>query len=203
MMIQRFCRAWKEHGTAGLIKHLFRNKFPIHICLVYRKTESSNSCTMPGLLIERFPSRSVVGLEVIESLRMAKGDGMIREVDKLFSKGCELWVGLMDGQIAGICWSRSHERGRDHFVPLEETDAVILSCFVFPAFRGRGVYPAMLEAMVNTLMNQDQVRKVYIDCKSWNVPSIRGIKKAGFVFIGKAARIVLCEHVWILWNQCK
>lgn len=128
---------------------------------------------------------------------------MIRQMDKLFSKGCELWLGQLEGKTAGICWSNRQGRRDDYFVRLEETDATILSCFVFPTFRGKGIYPTMLEEMVNMLMRQDQICKVYVDCKSWNTASSRGIQKAGFVSIGKAIRIVLFGHVWILWNQCK
>jgi hypothetical protein len=202
MIMRRFSRAWKEHGSMGLIRHVFRNKFPLHICLVYRKTYRSNSYTVPGLLIERYSSRSAVGLEIIDTLRMPGGVEMSRGVDKLFSQGCELWLGRLEGKTAGICWSRMHKRRSDYFIPLEETDATILSCDVFPAFRGQGIFPAMLQTMVNTLMDHDQICQVYIDCKSWNTASIRGIQKAGFVSIGKAVRMVLFDRVWILWNHC-
>lgn len=202
MIIRRFRRLWKEHGTIGLIRRIVRHKFPIHISLVYLKTDRSNSCAVPGLLIERYPLRSGVDLEIIDTLRMSRGNGMIREMDKLFSRSCELWIGRLEGKIAGICWSRCNKRRTDYFVGLEETDATILSCLVFPAFRGRGIFPAMLQTMVKTLMDEDQVRRVFIDCKSWNQPSRRGIQKAGFVPVGSAVRMVLFEHVHILWNRC-
>ncbi|MBN1764018.1 MAG: GNAT family N-acetyltransferase [Sedimentisphaerales bacterium] len=142
-------------------------------------------------------------MEVYDILKMTRGDEMVREVNKLFSRGCELWMGQLDGKLAGICWSCSRKKRSDYFVPLEESDATILSCFVLPVFRGRKIYPSMLETMVNTLLSRDQICNVYIDCKSWNTASIRGIQKAGFIPVGKAVRMVLFEHVWILWNRCK
>jgi RimJ/RimL family protein N-acetyltransferase len=171
--------------------------------MVYRKNDRSNSKTVRGLSIKRYPERSVVDLEIIDTLKTTRDGGLMREIDKLFAKGYELWVGRLDGEMAGICWSRSGRNRTDYFVPLVETDATIMSCFVYPELRGRGIYPAMLQTMVNVLMDRDRICDVYIDCKSWNSSSIRGIRKAGFVPIGKAVRMVLFEHVWILWNRCK
>jgi hypothetical protein len=202
-MLQRFRIAWKKHGSIGLIRHLFRHKCPIHISLVFQKNELSNSCSVPGLTIERYSTRDAVDPAILETLARGIDGRIIRQVDDLFSKGCELWLGRIDGAIKGVCWSRSHTRRSDYFVPLKETDATILSCFVFPECRGKGIYPAMLETMVSLLFAQDQIRNVYIDCKSWNIASVRGIQKAGFVSIGKAVRMVLFDKVWIMWNQCR
>ena len=203
MFIARVRRAWKERGTIGLMRHVVGRMLPVHVSLVYKKTEASSVCGVPCLLVARYGERSAVGADVISKLKMMRGCGLIREVDKLFARGCELWLGWIEGEIAGVCWSCSRKSRMDYFVPLREDDATILSCFVFPQYRGRGIYPSMLETIVRTLMNDDQVSKVYIDCKSWNRPSIRGIQKAGFVRIGSALRMALGGHVRILWNDCR
>ena len=203
MIVRRVCRAWKEHGPIGLMRHVVRRVIPVHVSLVYRKTERSSVCAVPGLLTERYEARSAVDPNIISKLQMTRRPELIRELDKLFARGCELWLGVIEGEIVAICWSHSHKKRTDYFVALDEDDAMILSCFVFPQYRGRGIYPTMLETIVRTLKGNDQVSNVYIDCKSWNVPSIRGIQKAGFDFIGSAVRIVLCGRVWILQNRCR
>ncbi len=203
MNIRRILRARQEHGTIGLIRHVFRHKFPVHVSVAYIKNSDSNICTVPGLRVDRYSSKTDVDEGIFNELRAIRGEEMVREVDKLFSKGCELWIGRLEGKLAGICWSRRGKKRSDYFVPLGESDATILSCFVFPDFRGRKIYPTMLETMVNVMLSQDQTGNVYIDCKSWNTASIRGIQKAGFISIGKAVRMVLFNRVWILWNRCK
>ncbi len=203
MIIRRFRRLWKEHGKVGMIRQIVRRVCPVHVSLVYRKTDVSDFCKIHGLSVVRYPLRSTVDVETIKEIEAAWDYRLVQEIEKLFSKDCELWLGRFEGRIVGICWSRSGQNRTDYFVGLEETDATILSCFVFPAFRGRGIFPAMLQTMVNMLMDHDQVSNVYIDCKSWNVPSIRGIQKAGFALIGSAVRMVLCGRVWILWNRCR
>jgi len=203
MIVRRVCRVWKERGPIGLMRHVLRGVIPVHVSLVYRKTERSSLCAVSGLLTERYGARSAVGPNIISKLQTTRGPELVRELDKLFASGCELWLGWIEGEIAGICWSRGHKNRTDYFVPLGESDATILSCFVFPQYRGRGIYPTMLETIVRTLMDNDQVSNVYIDSKSWNVPSIRGIEKAGFDFIGRAIRMVLWGRVWILRNRCR
>jgi hypothetical protein len=203
MMFQRFRIAWETHGSIGLIRHLFRHKLPIHISLVFQKNEPSDSCSVPGLIVERYPTRDSVDPVLLDTLARGRDGRIVRQVDSQFLKGCELWLGRIEGAVEGVCWSRSHTLRSDYFVPLKETDANILSCFVFPECRGKGIYPAMLETMVSLLFAQDQIRNVYIDCKSWNIASIHGIQKAGFILIGKAVRMVLFGKAWIIWSQCK
>ncbi len=128
---------------------------------------------------------------------------MIREFERLFADGCELWLGWIGTEIVGVCWSRRGTRRTDYFVQITEEDANILSCFVFPSFRGKGVYPAMLQTMAATLMTQDHVKTVYIDCKSWNHPSVSGILKAGFVRLGTGVRIHVGRRHWVVFNSCR
>ena len=203
MLVHRVCRAWKEHGPIGLMRNVVRRVIPFHVSLVYRKTERSSVCAVPGLLTERYGVRSAVGPDIINKLQMTRGPELIREFDKLFARGCELWLGWIEGEIAGICWSRGRKNRTDWFVPLQEDDATLVSAFVFPQYRGRGIYPTMMETIVRTLMDHDQVSNVYADCKSWNAPSIRGLQKAGFSLIGNAVRMVLCGRVWIFRNRGK
>lgn len=203
MPFQRVVRAWKERGTTGLIRHIVKRTIPVHKSLVYTKKEKSAFCTVPGLAIERFRLRSDIKPEIIDMLRTSRGNREIREVDKLFARGCELWLGSIKEEIAGFCWSQGNKVRDDYFIHLDKEDATILSCFVLPKYRGRSIYPTMLETIVTTLMNDDKVSNVYIDCKSWNIPSICGIQKAGFSFLGSAVRMILCGHVWILWNRCE
>lgn len=202
-VLERLHRAWKEHGTMGLVKHVFRTRSPVHFMFVYATTCRLSPAPVEGLSVERFPAEHAVGGPTMESLRRGAGDRMPGQLRRLFGQGAELWIGWLDGQVVGVCWSRSQQVRHDYFVPLGNADATILSCMVVPKYRGRGIYPAMLGTMVGELMDKQKVRRVLIDCKSWNKPSIRGIEKAGFSLVGKGLRVVCFGRSWILWNQCK
>lgn len=203
-VIHRLRRGMKEHGVLGFMVHLCRQRAPIYRSIVFKKDISE--CTgrrANGLTVIRYADRSSVGEEILRYIRDHGRGEMVGEFERLFALGCELWLGWMGTEIAGFCWSRKGVRRQDYFVPLSKDDANILSCFVFPCFRGRGIYPTMLQTMVTVLITQDHVGAVYIDCKSWNHPSIRGIANAGFSRLGTALRIDVMGCHWTMCNSCQ
>ena len=202
MNIHRIGQVWKEQGTFGLIRRGFQ-KSPVYTSLVYCKVQPTDSCALPGLTVEKLSSEQAIDFALSSAIGTSMGERRFDVMKKLFRRGCEMWIGRLNGQVAGICWSKCDNVGDKYYVRLTKADAVILSCIVFPEFRGRGIYPAMLENMVRTMMGHNSVRRVFIDCKSWNAPSVRGILKAGFHPIGKALRMDLFNRMWILWNRCR
>lgn len=203
-VICRFMRGMKERGLIGLLVYLCRQRAPVYQSVVFRKTTGERTYPdVPGLTVIRYPNRDSVDDGIVQCIRDSGRSGMIEECERLFSRGCELWLGWLGIDIAGMCWSRKGMARMDYFVPLATDDANILSCFVLPRFRGRGVYPAMLQTMVAVLMTQDHVKAVYIDCRSWNHSSVSGIVKAGFSRLGTAVRIDAIGRHWAVRNSCR
>jgi len=194
-MIRRFRRVIREHGVCGGLIHLARQLFPVHIALVFKMDTPIVTVAAPQISIIRYSHLFDVDSETLQAFAEARGMKLIREFERLFRIGAQLWIGFCSKEAAGICWSRSGLTRSDYFVPLETDDANILSCFVFPQFRGRGIYPTMLKHIASTLKDHNGIRRVFIDCKSWNYPSIRGIEKAGFHIIGRAVCIALFGRV--------
>ncbi|MCX5636631.1 MAG: GNAT family protein [Planctomycetota bacterium] len=195
MVTRRFRRVIKEHGVCGGLVHLAHQFSPVHISLVFKMDTPVAAAAIPKITIVRYSRLLDIGSERLQTLAEARGMGLVREFEQLFRIGAQLWMGFCDKEIAGICWSRSGLTRSDYFVPLEANDANILSCFVFPQFRGQGIYPTMLNHIASTLKDHNGIRRVFIDCKSWNYPSIRGIEKAGFHIIGRAVCIALFNRV--------
>jgi RimJ/RimL family protein N-acetyltransferase len=105
------------------------------------------------------------------------------DAEKLFEQGGKLWIGRLKGQLANVGWSRQGNMVRLWFFPLTPTWYVISHCVTLPEFRGLGLFPAMLSYIAHTLCSQGAER-FFIDCQSWNYPSIRGVEKVGFQKIG-------------------
>jgi hypothetical protein len=57
---------------------------------------------------------------------------------------------------------------------------VIGDCFTKQDFRGKSIYPYMLQIAANDILKKFD--KVFVLVSSDNIPSIRGIEKAGFKF---------------------
>lgn len=106
-----------------------------------------------------------------------------RDAEKLFEQGGKIWIGQLHGRLATIGWSRQGSMIHSWFFPLAPAWYVISHCVTLPEFRGLGLYPAMLSYIVHILCSQG-VERFLIDCNDWNLPSIRGIEKAGFQKIG-------------------
>ncbi len=64
--------------------------------------------------------------------------------------------------------------------PLGADEAYISQCYVLPTYRGRGLYPRLLEQIGAELVRRG-FRAVLIASDAANRPSIRGIERAGFV----------------------
>lgn len=98
-------------------------------------------------------------------------------------QGAVFWIGYLDGQAACAGVSRTQCLPNPYFVPIRP-GWVLLSHFVtVPAYRGKGLYPALLAHIVRT-MAAAGAPGFLIDCADWNVASRRGIERAGFVPIG-------------------
>jgi len=194
----RVRRARNKHGTAGMFVHVLKWRFPLSRNCVFCTQEIRPCREMGGLAIKRCRALSDLTPGELAPILEYAGEHTREAYAGLFANGAELWLGSWDGTAAGACWS--HRYGRetsDFFVPLRETDVRILFCFVFPAFRGRGIYPKMIRTMADTLLAEGAA-SIYIDCRSWNHASIRGIRKAEFYPFAEAWELAIGRKKWIL-----
>jgi GNAT superfamily N-acetyltransferase len=75
--------------------------------------------------------------------------------------------------LGRICYAPTPE------IRPEAGEASLISFYTAPAFRGRGLYVALIQAMVCYLHRQG-FRAAYIWAERGNTASLRGIEKAGF-----------------------
>lgn len=103
----------------------------------------------------------------------------IFETDRFeMEHGAVLWVVLMDGGYVGSSLSRSGRHYLKWFVELEPHDVVIFRNATAPAFRGRGICPALMREIIARELSDGG--RAYVDCQIDNKASIRSIEKAGF-----------------------
>lgn len=85
--------------------------------------------------------------------------------------------------VQHISWVYLHEH-RNRLLALGEKEAEIKFCLTMPAFRGRGIYPHIIGLILDHL-HSTGIERVFMCVHSENVPSIRGIEKAGFTRAGE------------------
>ena len=98
------------------------------------------------------------------------------------------------GELAAVCWAEKVHP----FAPCTTTPCILVSrCFTLPQFRGRGLYPAALQA-VDHLLPDEMLRltEIVIECSVFNYASRSGILKAGFQIGGMAIEIGRMRIAW-------
>lgn len=69
---------------------------------------------------------------------------------------------------------------------MDRDDLEIGPCYTYPAFRGKGIYPKVLSEICRRRGNDTSSFYMIVD--ETNLPSIKGIEKAGFVRCGSVQK---------------
>lgn len=69
---------------------------------------------------------------------------------------------------------------------MDRDDLEIGPCYTYPAFRGKGIYPKVLSEICRRRGNDTSSFYMIVD--DTNLPSIKGIEKAGFVRCGSVQK---------------
>lgn len=96
----------------------------------------------------------------------------------IFDKVTDFFVAKDSNGIKCICWiyySEDHNR----ILKLGPNEAEIKFCLTLPEARGKGLYPAVINAILKYLKDNG-LANVYMCVHKDNKSSIRGIEKAGF-----------------------
>jgi GNAT superfamily N-acetyltransferase len=133
---------------------------------------------LPGFAARRETDHALIGR--LTGLREAT-------IDARLGSGNELFVGLLDGEPAGYGWLAHRCGGIDELdfsFGLPDGNAYLWDFVTLPAFRGRGVYPHLLQSIV---AQAPAIGRFWIGYEAHNLASERGIAKAGFHVVGDLA----------------
>lgn len=95
----------------------------------------------------------------------------------------EFFIAKNDDGIQHISWIYYHEH-HNRLLSLGKNEAEIKYCLTLPAFRGREIYPAVIRDVTRDLRAHN-VSRIFMCVRCNNLPSIRGIEKAGFRKVAK------------------
>jgi len=200
---RHFKRLQSRHSSfIEILLNFLLWKYPLYKNIIYCTDRIIKLPLNNDVIIRRCHDISELNDNELSAINNYLGEKFYEQYVALFDDGAELWLGTKAGSLAGACWSHWHKKETDHFyVPLKATDARILFCYVLPEHRGQSIYPKMIREISNTLISEN-AGKVFIDCKSWNHPSVRGIQKAGFKLYGSAWEFKIGSARWAFMNNC-
>jgi RimJ/RimL family protein N-acetyltransferase len=103
-----------------------------------------------------------------------------------FEKGDKPYLafcGRVLAHVAWVCKRPEVEMGEIWgSLAFRDNEAYIMDCNTFFTFRGKNIYPVVLQRILKDLA-AEKVGKVYIGCRTSNKASLKGIRKAGFSFV--------------------
>jgi len=137
-----------------------------------------------------------------DELAQAMGDDALIEVLKRFEKGSRCYAARVDSRLAAYGWV-SFE---DEFIGelnlrlrLLPNEAYIWNCATLPDFRHNLLYSTLLVHIVGEL-KKEPLSRIWIGADMDNVPSQRGIARAGFTHVADlvVARVLTLRQVWVV-----
>jgi len=181
---------WKKHGTLGLVKLAV-----LHICLPFFSYHLHNFYGMSGLPRTQVQPRCLLDIRkggpedigLIVDLRDDIDEADVhKQVKDYFDNGGELFLGFSEGKLVHTAWLFYNLRISEipFFVKIRKDEAYIGNCYTHPEFRGKNIYPVVLQHMLMDAAAKNK-KRCFITTIPINLASIRGIEKSGFSFVGK------------------
>lgn len=119
--------------------------------------------------------------ETAAELAVAMGGWDPDEVTARLAGGKRCFTARVDGAIAAYGWvtPKGEWIGElDRAIRLDGDEAYLWQCATLPAFQGRGVYKALLAAMLGALAGEGY-RRAWIGCALANTASVRAFEALG------------------------
>ena len=123
-----------------------------------------------------------IGPEAVHQLAQAMELTDTAEVPARFARGCWCYAGRVEGEIASYGWvtfdeERIGELGLS--IRLQADEAYIWDCATLPAYRGQGLYLALL-AYISGELAAGGRRRIWIGANVDNTASQKTFARAGF-----------------------
>jgi ribosomal protein S18 acetylase RimI-like enzyme len=122
-----------------------------------------------------------------------------RQITERFGKGASLWLVRADGQLAGYGWTLVGDTMEPHHVSLGPEDAHLFDFLVFPDFRGRGINPALVIHVLESLAVEGKKRAL-LEAAEWNTAQLSSLRRTPFQKLGLARPRGLFRKPSVVWT---
>ena len=134
-------------------------------------------------------------------LAEAMGGDVLPEVLKRFETGRRCYAAWINRNLAAYGWVSIDEDFIGELnlrLRLPPREAYIWNCVTLPVFRQKYLYTGLLAHIVGEL-RKEQFSRVWIGADLDNIPSQRGIARAGFTHVADlvVARVLTLRQVWV------
>lgn len=192
---------WRQYGTLALAK-----KIILRICLPFFSYEPLNFYGISGLPRTQLQPRCPLeirkgGVEdidlMVDSLKNGDRSVVRKQIKNYFDCKGEVFLGFSEGKLSHIAWLHYCPGIRKAYplVLIKEDEAFVGRCDTHPAFRGKNIYPVVLQHMLRHAAAKNK-KRCFISTSPKNLAAIKGITKAGFSFVWKKQKFRLFGKVF-------
>jgi ribosomal protein S18 acetylase RimI-like enzyme len=140
--------------------------------------------------------------DLVPALSAIRGYDASAEFLQRFETGRHCYGAWVEGQPAAFGWVSYDDEQIGELnlrIKLLPGEVYIWDCATAPHFRGNGLYSALLSYILGELRNQ-QTCRAWIGADHDNVPSQKGIERAGFHHIAYLIieRVLAIRQVWLV-----
>lgn len=197
----------RKHGLLGMIRtsasrfvRTFRNKEAV---FVYDLQENliDGQEGLTNLTIKRYGGIDDIPENEMAQLIQLKGEDLIlRFLRSFFDRGAHLWIARLESDVVGVQWTIVGGFNGFYSMPISKNEIIVCAVEVFFAFRGRGIWPAMINS-VNAYHKKQGFARSYVKVKLWNKASLRSIGKTNARRIGTVRAFSVWSKDISIWDR--
>jgi len=187
-----------------MCEHPFQVIFKSKRLLIYAELNEVNDSvlTLPtNIIIEcRTTYNEAVHPDMQRIIDYWDREMMMDKARERFEKGAILWIVKLNDDIAGFVWTIRGKSISPWYLPLTPHDAYVLDAVTFEEYRGRRLYPLIMNYVLGKLKSEG-VSRALGELYAWNTPSIRGLERTYYRKFGEARRFHLLNRNITIWSQ--
>jgi len=153
------------------------------------------------LTVKRYDAIDDIPEEEMAQLVQLKGKDLLsRFLRSFFERGAHLWIAKLGTEVVGVQWTLVAGFNGFYSMPISKNEIIICAVEVFPSFRGRGIWPAMI-SLVNAYLEKQGFVRSYVKIKLWNKASLRSIGKTNARRIGTVRTLRVWNKYVSVWDR--
>lgn len=197
--LERISSLRRKYGTWGFIKRALvvtsNFIFSYRPLVIFAIKGVPENPAKPSCLIEIRKGGPRDTDLIINAISNEMDPAFVREYMQYhFQSGGELFLAFSSGKLAHYCWMFFYPGFKEQlaYIHLKSDEAHIATAHTTPEFRGKNIYPVVLQHLLNYAKTKG-INTIYITSLLKNTASVRGIEKAGFSKFGTIHGIKIDE----------
>jgi GNAT superfamily N-acetyltransferase len=206
--ISRFAEYYRRHGLSTTLhrgwvaarRALFARRMVVFYCDL-NGLQLSQEGILKAAKLERVRTQAELSAEHFQRMTSFWNPKQATQnIRERFEKGASLWLLEYEGELAGYGWTLQGSTIEPYYFPLAKDDVHFFDFHVYPAYRGRGMNPYLVDRILDNLVSNGAGR-AFIEAAEWNEAQLSSLGKTRFRPLGAVRTLVLLGRRYVSWTR--